>query len=110
MQRNKITNSAINALIFFMMITFVISAVFPDYSLEKPTVNMEEADMDGQESSEEKKENKEEKESFHEDFSNAITLQIELRDKSNQISNTLILQELYLPVITPPPDLINPGC
>lgn len=110
MQRKKTTNSAINALIIFMMITFVISAVFPDYSLEKQTVNMEEADMDGQESSEEKKENKEQKENFQEGFSNAINLPMELLDKRSQRTNTLTLKELYLPVITPPPDQMTFGC
>ena len=104
MHRKKFTDTAINALIIVMMVSFVISDVFPDYSLEQPTVNMEEADLDGEESSEEKKENSEQKEKFQQDISHAHGLLFESQDSRSHLSNDLLLQELCLPVITPPPD------
>ncbi|MDW3211446.1 MAG: hypothetical protein ABJO02_17975 [Reichenbachiella sp.] len=104
MHRKKFTDTAINSLIIVMMISFVISDVFPDYSLEQQTVNMEEADLDGEESSEEKKESSEQKEKFQQDISHAHGLIFEAQDKRGHLSNDLLLQELCLPVITPPPD------
>lgn len=104
MHRKKFTDTAINSLIIIMMVSFVISDVFPDYSLEQQTVSMEEADLDGEESSEEKKENSEQKEKFQQDISHAHGLLFVSNDSQNHLSNDLLLQELCLPVITPPPD------
>ena len=110
MQRKKTTNSAVNALIIFMMITFVISAVFPDYSLEKQTVNIDETDMDGQESNEEKKENKEQKENLQQDFPKTIMRSFEQKNSKKNLNHFISLQEHYLPVITPPPDYMTDMC
>lgn len=98
--------SAINALIVCMTILFVVSAVFPDYTQEQQSVNIEEADMDGQESNEEKKENKE-KDNFHESLSNELKLQLDQKDLYNLMPSAFTLQELCLPVITPPPDQLT---
>lgn len=110
MQRTKITRTAIDSLIILLMISFVISDVFPDYSNEQQTVKMEETDLDGEESSEEKKENEEQKKNFQEDFLNASSYLFESQDISSQRSNMMMLQELCLPVITPPPDLLTKTC
>ncbi|WP_139793933.1 hypothetical protein [Reichenbachiella faecimaris] len=110
MDRKKNTAHTINALIMLLMITFVFSAVFPDYSEERQTVNMEEADMDGEESNEEKKETTEQKEKFQQDFAHINNLLFESLDRRNHLSNVLLLQELCLPVITPPPDQLTSDC
>lgn len=107
MQRKKIIKGAIDSLIVLLMISFVISDVFPDYSFEQQTVKMEETDLDGEESSEEKKENEEQKKNFQEDFLHASSLLFESTAKSGQLSGLLLLQELCLPVITPPPDQLS---
>ncbi|MEP2274106.1 MAG: hypothetical protein ABJH98_01550 [Reichenbachiella sp.] len=110
MRRKKITDTAINTLIMLLMVTFVISSVFPDYSLERQTVNMEEADLDGEESSEEKKENKEQKENFQQDVAHGNSMLFIQQGKLSHLLNVLTLQELCLPVITPPPDQLTADC
>ena len=110
MQRKKIIKATIESLIILVMISFVISDVFPDYSCEQQTVKMEETDLDGEESSEEKKENEEQKKNIQHDFSQASSLLFECRDKGGQLSVFLLLQELCLPVITPPPDQLTLDC
>lgn len=89
-----------------MMITFVISAVVPDYSLGVNNIKIEEADMDGQESNEEKKESKEDKENINHDIRNAIELSTREKCILKHPELCSSHQELFLPVITPPPDLL----
>lgn len=87
------------------MTAFVITAVFPDYQSETNNVNIEEADMDGNESSEEKKETKEDKENLHHGMG-SIELAFELEHILKHPEHAPLLLELYLPVITPPPDSV----
>lgn len=109
MQRKKITKVAMDSLIIILMVSFVISAIFPDYS-EEQTVKIEETDFDGEESSEEKKEseeNEEQKKNFQQNFEHASSLLFENQNRSDYLANALVLQELYLPVTTPPPDQLT---
>ena len=107
MQRKKITKLAIDSMIIILMASFVISAVLPDYTFEKQSVNLEEADLDGEESNEEKTENEEQKKNLHEDFMHAYSFLKESHEINNNFTIQLLLQELCLPVITPPPDQLT---
>ncbi|MEO9966204.1 MAG: hypothetical protein ABJF11_10470 [Reichenbachiella sp.] len=109
MSKKEITNIANQALVILLMITFVISAIVPDYGSPQ-TINIEEADLDGQESNEEKKESKEDKENINHNFRHSIVLP---DGKENVLKHPLLspdFQELYLPVITPPPDPLDSPC
>lgn len=98
------------SLIIFLMIMFVISAVVPEFSLGIQTVNVEEADVDGQESSEEKKEHKEDKENFNQDGKSSFGTPLREASVIKRTDHSPMLQELYLPVITPPPDDRDDDC
>lgn len=104
MYKTKFTNAATHALVILMTISFVISAVLPDYNTLRQKANMEETDMDGQSSSEEKKENKEHKESLQYDIYRAENIAFVYKNLSNSLGFIPLFQQRYLPVITPPPD------
>ncbi|UXX81247.1 hypothetical protein N7E81_09075 [Reichenbachiella carrageenanivorans] len=104
MNKTKFTKAATHALVILMTISFVISAVLPDYNTLRQKANMEEADMDGQSSSEEKKENKEHKESLQYDIYQADNLAFVFKNLGNTMRFIPLFQQRYLPVITPPPD------
>ncbi|MEO9804153.1 MAG: hypothetical protein ABJF04_12935 [Reichenbachiella sp.] len=110
MSKKEITSLVSQSLIIFLMITFVISAVVPDFSLDVQNVNVEEADMDGQESSEEKKESKEDKENINHDLRNSVEISSGQENILKHPERCPLHQELYLPVITPPPDQTRVFC
>lgn len=100
----------IRSLLILVVLSFVISSVCPYVSQQTPTVNLEETDMDSQESSEEHKEKEENKESIRHDLLCAVLLTFKLDSVLSKKEHTPVLKELYLPVLTPPPDTTTGTC
>lgn len=105
MRKGTIKISVIRSLLILLMASFVLSTLYPCISGETPSVNLEEIDMDGQESNEEQKEKEENKESIQHDFLLSFGLPIKQYSILKNKECMLIMKELYLPVITPPPDI-----